>query len=82
MNTCPKNDKDKIYAKGTKYIHVENIYQACNVLYPFQDRNNVIPMKINMSLQSQRRDWLTQKTKKNPRSMDVSAHAVIYFATV
>ena len=25
MNTCPKNDKDKIYAKGTKYIHVENI---------------------------------------------------------
>ena len=23
MNTCPKNDKDKIYAKGTKYIHVE-----------------------------------------------------------
>ena len=25
MNTCPKNDKDKLYAKGTKYIHVENI---------------------------------------------------------
>ena len=25
MNTCPKNDKDKIYAKMTKYIHVENI---------------------------------------------------------
>ena len=21
----PKKDKDKIYAKGTKYIHVENI---------------------------------------------------------
>ena len=25
MKTRPKNDKDKIYAKGTKYIHVENI---------------------------------------------------------
>ena len=25
MNTCPKNDKDKIYAKGTKYIHKSNI---------------------------------------------------------
>ena len=25
MNTCPKSDKHKIYAKGNKYLHVENI---------------------------------------------------------
>ena len=25
MNTYPKYDKDKIYAKGTKYIHKEII---------------------------------------------------------
>ena len=25
MNTYPKNDKDKIYSKMTKYIHAENI---------------------------------------------------------
>ena len=25
MNTYPKNDKDEIYVKGTKYIYVENI---------------------------------------------------------
>ena len=25
MNMCPKNDKDQIYAKEMKYIHVENI---------------------------------------------------------
>ena len=25
MNTYPKNDKDKIYAKMTKYIHIETI---------------------------------------------------------
>ena len=27
MNTCPKNDKDKICAKMNKYINVENIIQ-------------------------------------------------------
>ena len=28
MNTCPKMTKDKIYAKGTRYIHVENIIKS------------------------------------------------------
>ena len=77
MNTCPKNDKDKIYAKGTKYIICRKYYKVCNVLYPFQDRNDVIPIKIHISVQSQRRELVTQGTQKNQRSMDVSAHAVI-----
>ena len=82
MTTCPKNDKDKIYAKGTKYISVENIikyamYFVLLKVWKLQDRNDVIQMMINMSLQSHRRDWLTQETQKNPRSMDVFAHAVI-----
>ena len=50
MNTYPKNDKDKIYAKMTKYIHVENIIKVFNVLYSFQDRNDVIRKEVNMSL--------------------------------
>ena len=75
MNTCPKNDKD--ICKWNKIHRCRKYYQVCNVLYPFQDRNDVIPMTINMSFQSQRRDWLTQVTQKNPRSMDVFAHAVI-----
>ena len=64
MNTYPKNDKDKIYAKMTKYIHVEKYYKVFNVLYSFQDRNDVILMKINMSLKSQRRELVTGGHKR------------------
>ena len=52
-------------------------YKLLNVLYSFQDRNDVILIKINMSLTSQRRELVIQGTQKNQRSMDVSALAVI-----